>query len=683
DVAPEPPVLSPRTLVATFPKLGQAKLQLGFPSVRLDSPHLYALDLLSTILGGGESSILVEELRDKRRLVNAVQAGNPTPDFVDGTFQIEMDLPPEKIAAASEATLEILDKVIKEGVDGRRLKRAKVQMRAARVKGLQTSESVAAALATDFMNTGDPHFADRYVQRIELVTAEEVQNVAKIYFNRNALLTTALLPAEYVGAGGLPRAEDLLRPVAPTTKETQQPAIAKVTRIEMPNGTILLHKRLATSPLVVVKMFALGGVTSEDEKTNGLGNLTMEMLPRGTKTRSAQQIAEFFDSIGGELETSCGNNSWSWGATCLKGDFEKAFDVFVDVVNNPSFPEAEVGPMKERVAAHIEGQDADWSQQAMRFFKKSFFGPQHSPYQFLPIGTKENVGTFTRAQMGEWYADQVMQGRRVVAIYGDVELDKAKAVALGRLGSTGDTIKPASALPPTTASVSDAPSTARVNIERVEFQKTEQPLAGVVIGYDARGVIGETATYPLVVADTMSSGFGYPTGYLHEILRGRGLVYMVHAVNSPGRDPSLPGTFYVIAGCDPSKVDEVIDVILENIARLQGTEQDMQPGWFERAKQLITTTDALDNETPAEQAQTAAIDEMIGVGYDYHDKLAPGIKAVTLDAVRDVAKGRLDRAVVTVSTPAPEAVKVKTGTRTYEQFPPVDLTPRGVQHDAK
>ena len=74
--------------------------------------------------------------------------------------------------------------------------------------------------------------------------------------------------------------------------------------------------------------------------------------------------------------------------------------------------------------------------------------------------------------------------------------------------------------------------------------------------------MGDPANYPIDVADTMTSGFGYPTGYLHEILRGRGLVYMVHAQNWPGRDSSLPGAFLVYAGCDPSKVNEVVDLIL-------------------------------------------------------------------------------------------------------------------------
>ncbi len=72
DIAAEPPVLTPRTVVATFPKLGQARLQLAFPSVKLDSPDLYAMDLLATALGGGESATFVEEVRDNKQLVNII-----------------------------------------------------------------------------------------------------------------------------------------------------------------------------------------------------------------------------------------------------------------------------------------------------------------------------------------------------------------------------------------------------------------------------------------------------------------------------------------------------------------------------------------------------------------------------------------------------------------------------------
>ncbi|HEV2293366.1 MAG TPA: pitrilysin family protein [Tepidisphaeraceae bacterium] len=684
DIPPEPPVVAPRTVVATFPKLGPANLQIAFPTVSLNHPDLYALDLLSAVLSNGESSILVEEIRDKRRLVSGIGTSSDTPVYADGSFEVEMRLDPDNIDKATDAVLAELNRVATEGVSEARLARAKVLVRTDRVKSQQTAEQIAASMAIDFMNTGDPHFTDRYVKRIGETTAEEVQAVAKKYFDRSKLLTTVMLPAEYVGAQGLPKAEDLIRAVAPTTAPAPEVAETKITRTELSNGTILLHKRITTSPLVVMHMYALGGLTAEDVKTNGIGNLTMNLLPRGTTTRSAQEIAEFFDSIGGDLGTGCGNNSWYWTATTMKDDIEQAMEVYADVVQNPAFPEDEIAPMKKRIAAAIAGQDADWRGQAFRFFKQKYFGPTDSPYQFQTIGTIENVTGFTREQIQQWYKETILPSRRVVAIFGDIELDRARSLAEAKLGNLPEA-RGGSALPPPQDAPlpsAEADGTAQVVIERVETQKTEQPLAGVVIGFQAEPVIGEPANYPLVVADTMTSGFGYPTGYLHETLRGRGLVYEVHALNQVGLSEKLPGTFLAYAGCEPSQVNQVVDLMLENIARLQGRNEDMDATWFARSKQLAITTDAMSNETPAEQASTAALDELYGLGYNYHDFFGKRVNAVSLDEVRGVAKNRLVKCVVTVSTPLPDLVSAKPGKRTYDNFHPVDLTPKAEERAA-
>src|SRR5258706_2783839 len=68
-IADEPPVSAPRTAVATFSKLGQAKLEIAVPSVKQYAPDMYALDVLAAILGSGESSMLVEEIRDFKHLL--------------------------------------------------------------------------------------------------------------------------------------------------------------------------------------------------------------------------------------------------------------------------------------------------------------------------------------------------------------------------------------------------------------------------------------------------------------------------------------------------------------------------------------------------------------------------------------------------------------------------------------
>jgi zinc protease len=682
NIPEEPPVLAPRTLVATFPKLGQARLQLGFPSVKLDHPDLFALDLLATILGSGDSSILVEDLRDRQQLVSAIGASDDTPTYVDGTFAVEMQLDSDKVETATKSALALLEKLKTEPIDEQRIQRAKTQMKVTRVKSLQTVEEISTSLADDMMSTGDPHFSDRYLEQIDKITAAQVQDAARRYLDRTRLITTLLLPTEAVGAGGLAKAEDLMRSAAPTTQAAPQDVSSVVQRIELDNGTIVLLKRIATSPLVNINMYSLGGVTTEDDANNGIGNLTMQMLSRGTTTRNAEQIAEFFDSVGGELQCVCGNNTWYWTASCLKSDFAKTLGVYGDVVNHPSFPESEVGPMKQRVDAAIDSEDADWSAQAFRYFKQQYYSPLNSPYRFMAIGVKQNVEKFTADQLREWYSQRVLAGRRVLAIYGDIDTDQAKTLASKYFGGGGkpavDGSTPAKAESEQSASSAGKPS---IDVRDVKVQKTQQSLAGIVVGFDSNSIIGEPATFPLDVAQTMAGGWGYPTGYLFETLRGKGLVYVVQDQNNPGRSAKVPGNFIVFAGCDPSKVNEVVDDILLNIARLQGTPADVNADWFARSRLLITTADALDNETPAQQAATAALDELFGLGYDYHAKFADQINGVTLDQVRQIAATRVRRCLVTVCTPDPDEVKIAKGVRSYDSFPPVDLTPRGVQHD--
>ena len=141
-------------------------------------------------------------------------------------------------------------------------------------------------------------------------------------------------------------------------------------------------------------------------------------------------FAEFFDSLGGDINTACGNNTWYWTASCLKEDFEKTIAVYADVVKNPAFPEDELSFMKQGVIAAIESQDADWTAQAIRYFKQQHFGQSNSPYQFVTIGKKENVERFAPEQLKQWYQDKILKAPRVLAIYGDVDVHQAKELAL-------------------------------------------------------------------------------------------------------------------------------------------------------------------------------------------------------------------------------------------------------------
>ncbi len=684
---PEPQVTAPRTLVATFPKLGQAQLELAFPSVQIDSPDLYALDLLSVILGGGESSILTEVVRDQKQLVSSISAYDDTPSYVSGTFAVDLQCDSDKIQAATRAVMDELEKVKANPIDAQRIARAKTLMRVQQIQSMQTSDGIAGAMATDFFHTGDAHFSEHYIDRIDAITPAQLQDAARRYFDPQRLLTTAMLPSEAAGSAELPSAVDLMRaqPATSTaaTTQTTSGSIAgqSITRVMLPNGLVLLHKYIATTPLVAIRMYAQGGVSHEDASSNGIGNLTMQLLPRGTATRSAEQIADFLASIGASIETACGKNTWYWNASCLSKDFDKTMDVVADVASNPAFSERELAAMKQRVQAQISSQDSDWTSQAMRFFMRTYFGTLNSPYQYAAVGSAENVNHFSAEDLKRWYHDKVLASPRVLAIFGDISLDDAKAAAAKYLagGPALPAVEPVQVSPPAAFGPATRP-TASIEVERVATQKTEQPLAGIIIGFDSDSLISSPRQPVLALADCLTSGYTGGTGYLWDVLRGRGLVYVVETQDFQGVRPEHPGTFFALAGCDPQKVNEVVDLTLENIARLQGSAADIQADWFARSKQLLITGDALQNETPDAQATTAALDELYGLGYGWHRGFVDRVNAVTLAQLQETARSALGRCVVTISTPAPELVSVKAGVREYASFPHIDLTPRAIQH---
>jgi zinc protease len=357
--------------------------------------------------------------------------------------------------------------------------------------------------------------------------------------------------------------------------------------------------------------------------------------------------------------------------------------VFADVVKNPSFPDMEVKDMKERIGAAIESQDRDWFAGGNRYFRSVFYGPSNNPYQFTALGTKEGVEKLTPEQVRQWYADKVLNGKKVLAIYGDIDPAAAMELVSKHFGAANEqkSAPRAEMIPP---EVKNAQTTATpsVTVDDVKVQKWDNPESVVFIGFKSASLVRDTQRDPLIMADTLTSGFTYPTGYIFETLRGLGLVYDANAQNHWGLSQKYPGTFWAYAACDAHNVDACIDQMLLHIARLQGSDQDIDVKWFGRAQNLVATADAMDHETAAQQAAEAALDELYGLGYDYHAKFAERIKAVTIDQVRQVAKTRLRNCVIAVSTDKPELVKAKAGTREYKSFPPVDLTPKGVQHDS-
>jgi len=603
----EPRQLGRREAEKVMPA-GQAYLLMAFRTIPLSHPDLYPLDLISFILSNGESARLVRSLREERRLVSGIAAWSYTPGYDAGEFAVYATLAPDKVAETRQAILAEVMRFREELVSEQELRRSKRQKIAAHVFGLQTVEAQAGNLASDILAAHDPTFSRSYVERIQRVTAEEIRDAARKYFREENLCVAVVRPP---APKGQPQTD--LTPAGPAEGEVRKTVLA--------NGLRLLVKRNPAQPIVSVQAFFLAGVRAEPPGKNGLSMFTARMMPRGTAYGSAEEIAQAFDDLGGSLGASSGNNSLYLSAACLAEDLPVAMEILADVVREPAFDATEMARLRPLLLAAVKRKSDDWRGELADRFRKEFF--QTHPYRNSPVGTPEALKGIQRDDLVAFHRKHCLPGNMVLAVFGDVQPDDVLKRVEKHFGDWRS------------GSVFQAPSPApepRAGEDTVITEKTTHKLAGVFVGFGGLTLRDTADRYAMDVLDAITSGIHLPRGWLHEALRGKGLVYEVHAYNFVGLEP---GYFGIYAGCEPERAEEVKEIILRQVRRV--SEEPIPAEEMEAARRICVTADVLERQTNAGQATRAALDELYGMGFDYGKRYAAGVLAVSEDDVKRVA----------------------------------------------
>jgi len=535
---------------------------------------------------------------------------------------------PEKRPACRKAIIDEVRKVRNELISPAELAKTKRQKAAEHVFSQQTAEAVAGTMASDFMSTGDPHFSDAYVANIQKVTVEQVREMARKYLDPEVFATIAVLPETAKGQAAASKAE----------------GPGPITKVTLDNGLRLLLRRDPSVPIVTMQAFFASGLLSETQDNNGISNMVAQLATRGTQTRTAEQIAAFFDSRGGSISGQSGNNTVYFTAEVLKGDFAEALTWFADVVMHPAFPQKELDCLRPRVLNAIERIDDQWRSEMRRHFHRRFF--TKSPYRFMPIGQTESVKALTTDLLKAHHAKWFTGGNGVVAVFGDVDPAEAEKQVRAAFGQ----------LPAGEGAGLDPATDSAIAADTLYIKKSKQPaVAGIMLGYRGIRYADAANRYAMDVLDCVMSGPSLPSGWLHRELREgtRDLVYEVHAINFVGL---APGYYGIYAGCQPQRVGDVYRIIREQCDKAVAGKITAEE--LDRAKGMMITTERLQNRTVGQMATRVALDELYGLGYDAYEKYADRVNAVTLEEVKRVAGQFLTRMIITVATPKPEDVQI-------------------------
>lgn len=618
----EPGQLFERRVEKSFPIAKVTRVKMGFRTVPLCDPDLYPLDVLAVILGDGRTSALYRAVKDEKELVLSIDASSWTPGFAAGQFLVSMSLDQKDVDPAIDAVWEVLDRIRKRGVDDAALERARKKVAAAHVFAGQSAASQMRRLASDWITAGDPYFSDRYVERINAVTAEDCRDAARKYFRKDALTIAVLTPAS--DAVSEERADVSL------AGEKKYGVIEK----RLSNQMTLLLKRNPAVPIVTFYFMSKGGLRFEPADMPGISRFMASLLTKGTRTRTKDEIACEIEDVGGSISSGSGRNAVSVSVSVLKEDFDRALELLADVVMHPVFPEDEIEKQRKDTLAEIERIDEAWVAEIQRLFRRHYYAKH--PYRNDSLGTADAIKGIDREKIMEFYQGIIMPNNAVLGVYGDIDpKDAARKVE-----DVFSDFQPQRMSEPVIEM-----ETENIAEDRLITKTNQKTSAAIFVGYNGLTLYDKERPAADVI-DAVLSGIGYPSGWLHDALRGgeQSLVYYVHAYPSYGIDA---GYFGAIAQTTPANYDTVLAAIKEKFKLIQ--EQTIDEETLRRAKSMCITMHEMSLETNGAQARRDVANQLVGLGHDYDQHYAEMIRNVTASDVQRVAK-RLFGHALTVTT---------------------------------
>ena len=550
---------------------------ISYPIPADSHPDGPALSVLNAILSQGESSRLYETLVYRDQLAQSAQT------YLDskqgpGNLAVIAIMASGKSATDGEAALHReIARMRTTPVTAAELAEAKNEILTGALQARETAEGKGRAIASGVIIDRDPRAADKQLAAIGRVTSADVQRVAARYLRDQRAATIQYLPED--AAVKFPQndrveVEDsvVVRPlVAPGKVEIVTPATdaqriapppagpaiaasAPVTNeFKLANGLRVVVVEKHDLPLLTALLVAQGGGATDPGDRAGVGNLTADLLTKGTRTRSATEIARQIETLGGSISSDASFDGSTVDVTVKADQAAPALAILADVARNPVFAPEEIERARAQTIDGVQVAIKNPSQLAGLVAARAALGD--APYGHPLSGTPTSLKAITRTDVQTAYAMTWKPETTTLVLVGDVTPASAKALATASFGDW----KQAGEVVVGTRDRIAGPPKPRVIV--VDMPGAGQ--AGVVV---ARPGIARSdpSFYPAAVANTILGG-GFSSRLNQEIRIKRGLAYGAGSAVQAGR---LPGTISGRTSTKNPSAPETVSIILAEMKRL-------------------------------------------------------------------------------------------------------------------
>jgi zinc protease len=614
----------------------EAYISMAFHIPGMMDDKTPALDLAAVILGQGESSRLTRKVKHELQTVTTSYAYAYTPKD-PGLLVVGATCTPGKLLKAISALAAEAIALGATEVSAAELQRAKTLVESDAVYQKETVQGQARKLGFYQVVAGNVDFEQTYSRRTLDVTPRKLRQIAARYLHPRNLSISVITP------GGKGREEEISRDITDAVRIAGAQALAsggqeirgeRTVKYTLPNGARLLVRRDSTVPLAAVRAVWQGGLRYETRRNNGVNSLLAALMTRGTKTRTANQINEAIEGMAGSIGGFSGQNSFGLRSEFLARHWEQGLEILSDCLVNPAFAAEEVERERRSLIDDILAQDDDPGSKVMRLFNRTLF--KKHPYRLEILGSVASVSSITRDQLVAYHQRHFQPSNMVLAIVGDVDVERVKARFKQLFGAAPRRVSAA-------RKVKSEP--ARTSPEEVmEFAKKQQ--AHIVVGYPGTKLRSKDR-YVLEVLSTILSGQG---GRLFISLRDQqGLAYHVGAYSQEGLDP---GYFAVYVASSPENIQAVLTGIEKQLSALR--ERQVKASELKRVQRYLVGGYEISLQRRSTVASYLAFNECYGMGFKAYRQYSGAILDVTAQDIQRVARRYLNLKQRVVAIVRPE-----------------------------
>jgi len=423
----EPRQLGYRFRQLTRPDATLTRVSFAWKSVDLHSPDLYALDVLSLMLGSGKPSILNRELKEKRQLVQDISSYSYTPRDM-GLFGIDATLEDRNLRAVTNLVLKLIASLPRY-LTRDNFNRAKNLILSGRVTSLQTVDGQSSSMASDELQTGDPDFSSTYIARVQSLTMNDLTRVFAKYLVRDQLSVLVVQPQP--------------KNVRQQTNFSGPPGALKMESSVLRSGLRVLYIYKTNLPLLNLKFLVRGGILL-DRDHPGIGRFVSDTLIKGNSKYPGLSAFKAVEAVGGWLQSYSGNSSAGVTVELLDKDAALGMDILYHEINDASFAGRDIENVRRNIVNTIDQQSEDMFSIGMNGLRRLMYS--NHPYRYPAEGTIASVKGMRTPELRKFYKEHyssadgllIVTGRvtpalkrKIASVFGGVRRGRPSSLASG------------------------------------------------------------------------------------------------------------------------------------------------------------------------------------------------------------------------------------------------------------